>query len=142
MQEILRPSCQGRGQGSWGRRLGKPDRESRDQGPGYLGRRGAGHRGAGGHGIMEPAAAGEGEGGGEMMVQTRQRTKEWRKGKLCCYHISHKFVGQLIEAFNVSQLEFAVSVNRSDPTSTTLELSNTSVGHYAQHCNIIPLFGG
>jgi hypothetical protein len=76
MQEILRPSCQGRGQGSWGRRPGKPDRESRDQGPGYLGRRGAGHRGARGHGIMEPAAAGEGEGGGGRDDGSNKATNE------------------------------------------------------------------
>jgi hypothetical protein len=40
---------------------------------------------------------------------------------------------------NVKQKEYAVSVNRSDTASTTLEMSNTNVGHHNWHCNVMPM---
>jgi hypothetical protein len=40
----------------------------------------------------------------------------------------------IFEAFNVGQKGPVMSVNRSDTTSTTLKMSNTSIGHYAHTC--------
>jgi hypothetical protein len=45
------------------------------------------------------------------------------------------------EAFNVGQKGSAVSVNRFDTTSMTLELSNTSVRHHHRDYNVISLSG-